>query len=164
MIGELAIKTPSPFQAAGLLSGGNQQKLVLAKWLSTSAEIFLLDEPTQGVDVGTKDEIYRLIRGLAASGKAVLVVSSDLEEVLEIGDRILAIRQGRIVDEFRNGRSRPVSAWSKPSRTGRQHDGAVGSPGSRWHTLVGTDRTGDGRAEPRSFDDHRGFQFSVLIS
>jgi ABC-type sugar transport system ATPase subunit len=102
MIGELAIKTPSPFQAAGLLSGGNQQKLVLAKWLSTSAEIFLLDEPTQGVDVGTKDEIYRLIRGLAASGKAVLVVSSDLEEVLEIGDRILAIRRGRIVGEFRN--------------------------------------------------------------
>jgi ABC-type sugar transport system ATPase subunit len=84
------------------LSGGNQQKLVLAKWLSTSAEIFLLDEPTQGVDVGTKDEIYRLIRGLAASGKAVLVVSSDLEEVLEIGDRILAIRRGRIVGEFRN--------------------------------------------------------------
>jgi ABC-type sugar transport system ATPase subunit len=102
MIGELAIKTPSPFQAAGLLSGGNQQKLVLAKWLSTSAEIFLLDEPTQGVDVGTKDEIYRLIRGLAASGKAVLVVSSDLEEVMEIGDRILAIRRGRIVGEFRN--------------------------------------------------------------
>jgi ABC-type sugar transport system ATPase subunit len=108
MIGELAIKTPSPFQVAGLLSGGNQQKLVLAKWLSTSAEIFLLDEPTQGVDVGTKLEIYRLIRGLAASGKAVLVVSSDLEEVLEIGDRILAVRQGRIVNEFRNDALNPA--------------------------------------------------------
>jgi len=102
MIDELAIKTPSPFQAAGLLSGGNQQKLVLAKWLSTSAEIFLLDEPTQGVDVGTKEEIYRLIRDLAAAGKAVLVVSSDLEEVLEIGDRVLTVRRGRIVGEFRN--------------------------------------------------------------
>jgi ABC-type sugar transport system ATPase subunit len=102
MIVDLTIRTPSPFQAAGLLSGGNQQKLVLAKWLSTAADIFLLDEPTQGVDVATKAEIYRLIRSIAASGKAVLVVSSDLEEVLEIGDRILAIRQGRIVAEFRN--------------------------------------------------------------
>ena len=101
MIRNLAIKTSGPFQAAGLLSGGNQQKLVLAKWLSTSAEIFLLDEPTQGVDVGTKEEIYRLIRDMSASGKAILVVSSDLEEVLEIGDRILAIRRGRVVDEFR---------------------------------------------------------------
>jgi ribose transport system ATP-binding protein len=102
MIVDLTIRTPSPFQAAGLLSGGNQQKLVLAKWLSTAADIFLLDEPTQGVDVATKAEIYRLIRSIAASGKAVLVVSSDLEEVMEIGDRILAIRQGQIVAEFRN--------------------------------------------------------------
>jgi ribose transport system ATP-binding protein len=102
MIAELAIRTPSPRQAAGLLSGGNQQKLVLAKWLSTAADIVLLDEPTQGVDVATKAEIYRLIRSLAAAGKAVLVVSSDLEEVMEIGDRILALRQGRIVAEFRN--------------------------------------------------------------
>ena len=102
MIRDLAIRTPGLFQATATLSGGNQQKLVLAKWLSTSAEIFLLDEPTQGVDVGAKEEIYRLIRNLAASGKAVLVVSSDLEEVMEIGDRILAIRQGRIVGEFIN--------------------------------------------------------------
>jgi ribose transport system ATP-binding protein len=102
MITDLTIKPPSPFRAAGLLSGGNQQKLVLAKWLSTAVDIFLLDEPTKGVDVATKAEIYRLIRSMAASGKAVLVVSSDLEEVMEIGDRILAIRQGRIVAEFRN--------------------------------------------------------------
>jgi ribose transport system ATP-binding protein len=100
MIAELAIKTSGPFQPAALLSGGNQQKVVLSKWLSTSAEVFLLDEPTQGVDVGAKEEIYRLIRDLAAAGKAVLVASSDLEEVLEIGDRVLAIRRGRIVGEF----------------------------------------------------------------
>jgi ribose transport system ATP-binding protein len=100
MIAELAIKTAGPLQAAALLSGGNQQKLVLSKWLSTSAEVFLLDEPTQGVDVGAKEEIYRLIRGLAAAGKALLVASSDLEEVLEIGDRVLAFRRGRIVGEF----------------------------------------------------------------
>ena len=108
MIAELAIKTSGPFQAAGLLSGGNQQKLVLSKWLSTSSELFLLDEPTQGVDVGAKDEIYRLIRDLAAAGKAVLVASSDLEEVLEIGDRILAIRRGRIVGEFRGDSIEPA--------------------------------------------------------
>jgi ribose transport system ATP-binding protein len=102
MLNALAIKTSSPFRPAGSLSGGNQQKLVVAKWLSTSADVFLLDEPTQGVDVGAKEEIYRLIRDIAASGKGVLVVSSDLEEVLEIGQRILAIRQGRIVEEFIN--------------------------------------------------------------
>jgi len=102
MLKALAIKTSSPFRPAGSLSGGNQQKLVVAKWLSTSADVFLLDEPTQGVDVGAKEEIYRLIRDIAASGKGVLVVSSDLEEVLEIGHRILAIRQGRIVGEFIN--------------------------------------------------------------
>jgi ribose transport system ATP-binding protein len=102
MITDLAIRTPSARQAAGLLSGGNQQKLVLAKWLSISADIFLLDEPTQGVDVATKAEIYKLIRSLAGAGKAVLVASSDLEEVMEIGDRILAIRQGRVVAEFGN--------------------------------------------------------------
>jgi len=90
MITELAIRTPSARQAAGLLSGGNQQKLVLAKW------------PTQGVDVATKAEIYELIRRLAAAGKAVLVASSDLEEVMEIGDRILALRQGHVVAEFGN--------------------------------------------------------------
>jgi ABC-type sugar transport system ATPase subunit len=100
MIAELAIKTSGPLQPAALLSGGNQQKVVLSKWLSTSAEVFLLDEPTQGVDVGAKEEIYRLIRDLAAAGKAVLVASSDLEEVLEIGDRVLAMRRGRIVGEF----------------------------------------------------------------
>jgi ribose transport system ATP-binding protein len=108
MIGELAIRTSGPFQAASLLSGGNQQKLVLAKWLSTSAQIFLLDEPTQGVDVGAKEEIYRLIRDLSAAGKGVLVVSSDLEEVLEIGDRVLAVRRGRIVEEFRRDALDPV--------------------------------------------------------
>lgn len=77
MIAELAIKTAGPLQAAALLSGGNQQKLVLSKWLSTSAEVFLLDEPTKGVDVGAKEEIYRLIRGLAAAGKALLMELQD---------------------------------------------------------------------------------------
>jgi ABC-type sugar transport system ATPase subunit len=107
MILELAIRTPGPFVPAGLLSGGNQQKVVLAKWLSTSADIFLLDEPTQGVDASAKQEIYRLIRDVAATGKGVLVASSDLEEVLEIADRILAVRRGRIVGEFINDNLKP---------------------------------------------------------
>jgi ribose transport system ATP-binding protein len=107
MIADLSIRTPSPFRPAGSLSGGNQQKVVLAKWLSTSADIFLLDEPTQGVDVGAKEEIYGLIRDIAGAGKGVLVVSSDLEEVLAIGNRILAIHQGRIVGEFINGNVDP---------------------------------------------------------
>jgi ribose transport system ATP-binding protein len=85
---------------AGTLSGGNQQKVVLAKWLSTDANVFLFDEPTQGVDVGAKSEIHDIIRNLAVRGKAVLIASSDLEEVLAVADRVLAMRQGRIVAEF----------------------------------------------------------------
>jgi len=100
LISRLNIRPPNPRAVAGALSGGNQQKVVLAKWLSTNATIFLFDEPTQGVDVGAKDEIYRLIDQLAAQGRTVLVVSSDLEEVLAIGDRVLAMHVGRIVAEF----------------------------------------------------------------
>ncbi len=103
MIDRLNIRTPDPRTAAGSLSGGNQQKVVLAKWLSTDAKVLLFDEPTQGVDVGAKDEIYAIINQLAAQGRAVLVVSSDLEEVLTIGHRVLAMRSGRIVAEFLAG-------------------------------------------------------------
>jgi ABC-type sugar transport system ATPase subunit len=100
LIGRLSIRTPDPRTPAGALSGGNQQKVVLAKWLSTDAQVLLFDEPTQGVDVGAKDEIYRLIGQLAAEGRAILIVSSDLEEVLAVGDRVLVMRDGRIVEEF----------------------------------------------------------------
>ena len=103
LINQLNIRTPGPLTAAGSLSGGNQQKVVLAKWLSTDARVFLFDEPTQGVDVGAKDEIYALINLLAAQGRTVLIVSSDLEEVLTIGHRVLAMRSGRIVAEFAGG-------------------------------------------------------------
>lgn len=100
LIDRLNIRPPDPRAIAGKLSGGNQQKVVLAKWLSTNATIFLFDEPTQGVDAGAKDEIYALIDQLAEQGRTVVVVSSDLEEVLAIGDRVLAMRAGRIVAEF----------------------------------------------------------------
>ncbi|MDH3234042.1 MAG: sugar ABC transporter ATP-binding protein [Alphaproteobacteria bacterium] len=102
LIETLAIKVSSPFAAAATLSGGNQQKVVLAKWLSADVGVFLFDEPTQGVDVGAKEEIYTLIDDLAESGKAIVVVSSDMEEVLEIADRVVTMREGRIVGEFVN--------------------------------------------------------------
>jgi rhamnose transport system ATP-binding protein len=82
------------------LSGGNQQKVVLAKWLATKPKVMLLDEPTRGIDIGAKAEVHRLIAELAAAGMAVLIISSDLPEVLAMSDRILVMREGRIVAEF----------------------------------------------------------------
>jgi ribose transport system ATP-binding protein len=103
MIRALNIRPADATVEAGTLSGGNQQKVVLAKWLSTDANVFLFDEPTQGVDVGAKNEIHDIVRNLAARGKAILIASSDLEEVLAVADRVLAMRQGRIVAEFSGG-------------------------------------------------------------
>jgi ABC-type sugar transport system ATPase subunit len=100
MIRALNIRPADASVEAGTLSGGNQQKVVLAKWLSTDANVFLFDGPTQGVDIGAKSEIHDIVRNLAARGKAVLIASSDLEEVLAVADRVLAMRQGRIVAEF----------------------------------------------------------------
>jgi ABC-type sugar transport system ATPase subunit len=82
------------------LSGGNQQKVVLSKWLATKPKVMLLDEPTRGIDIGAKAEVHRLIAELAAAGMAVLMISSDLPEVLAMSDRILVMREGRIVAEF----------------------------------------------------------------
>jgi ribose transport system ATP-binding protein len=104
LIRHLAIRTPGCWTLARFLSGGNQQKVVLAKWLSTEAHLILFDEPTQGLDVGAKDEIYALIDSLADQGKAVMVASSDMEEVLKIADRVIVVRGGRIVDEFAGDR------------------------------------------------------------
>ena len=99
-IKELAIKTPTGEKKVRELSGGNQQKVVLAKWLLTGAEVFLFDEPTRGVDVGAKAEIYELMNRLAAEGKAILMISSELPEVLGMSDRILVMRQGAITGEL----------------------------------------------------------------
>ena len=97
---DLRIRTPSVQQLARYLSGGNQQKVVLAKWLATGARILFLDEPTRGVDVGAKQEIYQLIESLAASGVAIVLMSSELPEVLGLADRVLVMREGRIAGEF----------------------------------------------------------------
>src|SRR5215213_9045638 len=90
------IKTPTPEMRAANLSGGNQQKVVLAKWLTFSPRVLIFDEPTRGIDVGAKAEIYELIRKLAADGVSVIVISSEMEEVLGISDRIAVMHEGRL--------------------------------------------------------------------
>ncbi len=96
----LRIRLASPEQPVGHLSGGNQQKVVLAKWLERHCEVLLFDEPTRGIDVGAKVEIYRLINDLAAAGKAILLISSELPEVLGMSDRILVMHEGRLTGEL----------------------------------------------------------------
>jgi ABC-type sugar transport system ATPase subunit len=100
LINDLRVKTATASVAAQTLSGGNQQKLVIGKWLATKPRVLILDEPTRGVDVGAKAEIYKLIRELAAKGMAVVIISSDLPEVLLLSDRILVMRGGTISGEL----------------------------------------------------------------
>jgi ribose transport system ATP-binding protein len=97
---ELRIKTPSLDQKVVFLSGGNQQKVVLSKWLCSAAEAFIFDEPTRGVDVGAKAEIYQLMNRLTAAGVAIMMISSEMLEVLGMSDRIMVMRGGRIAGEF----------------------------------------------------------------
>jgi ribose transport system ATP-binding protein len=92
----LRIKSESVATVVGTLSGGNQQKVVLAKWLSMRPSVLIFDEPTRGVDVGAKTEIYDLMRGLADSGVAILMISSDLEEVIGVSDRMAVMHEGAI--------------------------------------------------------------------
>ena len=99
-IDELHIATPSTRKLVGELSGGNQQKVMLAKWLALDPTVLIVDEPTRGVDVGARAEIYRILRSLAAKGVALLVVSSDLPEVLALADRIVVMADGRTVGEL----------------------------------------------------------------
>jgi putative multiple sugar transport system ATP-binding protein len=94
------IKAPTVMSVVGKLSGGNQQKVVLSKWLYTDPEVLILDEPTRGIDVGAKYEIYVIINKLVAAGKAVIVISSELPEVLGICDRVYALSEGRITGEL----------------------------------------------------------------
>ena len=97
---KLRVVTPTIDQRVMFLSGGNQQKVVLAKWLYADCEFMIFDEPTRGIDVGARREIYELINSLVADGKTVIVVSSDMEEILGISDRILIMHEGRISGEI----------------------------------------------------------------
>jgi ribose transport system ATP-binding protein len=96
----LAIRTPSATQQVGLLSGGNQQKVVIAKWLQRDCDVLFFDEPTRGIDVGAKNEIYKLLRSLADQGKAVVMISSELPEILRMSDRVIVMCEGRITGEL----------------------------------------------------------------
>jgi len=104
-IKKLAIKTPGDTQEARLLSGGNQQKVVIAKWLLRDCDILIFDEPTRGIDVGAKAEIYRLLIALAAEGKAIIVISSELPEVLRLSHRIAVMCEGRLTGFLPGGAS-----------------------------------------------------------
>ena len=100
MIGRLRVKTPGREQVVRYLSGGNQQKVVLGKWLAMEPRVLLMDEPTRGIDVGAKQEIYELMEELASRGVAILFVSSEMEEVLRMSDRVLVMHEGRIAGEL----------------------------------------------------------------
>ena len=97
---KLQVKTPSIQQKVVNLSGGNQQKVIIGKWLSTDSKILIFDEPTRGIDVGTKAEIYKIMEELAASGVGIIMISTELPETLGISDRVLVMRKGRIVAEL----------------------------------------------------------------
>jgi ribose transport system ATP-binding protein len=96
----LNIRTPSATQEVRLLSGGNQQKIVIAKWLDRDCDILFFDEPTRGIDIGAKNDIYKLLRSLADQGKAIVMISSELPEILRMSDRIIVMCEGRITGEL----------------------------------------------------------------
>ncbi|MDX6405028.1 MAG: D-xylose transport system ATP-binding protein [Blastocatellia bacterium] len=109
---ELHIKANSVFTVAGTLSGGNQQKVVLAKWLLTNPRVLFLDEPTRGIDVGAKQEIYAQINRLAESGLAIVLVSSELPEILGLSDRVIVLHEGRVTGEFTRSEATPEAVMS----------------------------------------------------
>ena len=97
---QLKIRTPSIDQFVRNLSGGNQQKVIIAKWLAVQPKVLIVDEPTRGVDVGAKMEIYSLLRKMASQGVAVVMISSELPEVLGMSDRVMVIREGHFAGEL----------------------------------------------------------------
>jgi ribose transport system ATP-binding protein len=103
MIDGMNIKTPSVRQLVVNLSGGNQQKVVLAKWFIRHCKVYIFDEPTRGIDVGAKVEIYRLMQNLAKRGAAVIMISSELPEVMNISDKIAVVFEGKVVKQFNKG-------------------------------------------------------------
>jgi ribose transport system ATP-binding protein len=106
-IKELGIKTPSLFQVVNNLSGGNQQKVVVGKWLFCDSKILIFDEPTRGIDVGTKYAIYELIGALAREGRGIIMISSDLPEILGLTDRILVLHEGSLAATLTTAKTTP---------------------------------------------------------
>ena len=116
---KLKIKTPTVEQLVGNLSGGNQQKVLLAKWMFAEPDIMLLDEPTRGIDVGAKYEIYCIINELAAAGKSVVMISSELPEVLGLSDRIYIMNEGKMVGEMKGSEATQESIMAMILKSGR---------------------------------------------
>jgi ribose transport system ATP-binding protein len=109
---KMRVKSPSMETPSITLSGGNQQKLVIAKWLAAQCDVLLVDEPTRGVDVGAKAEIHELLRDLASSGKAILLVSSDMPELLALSDRVVVLREGVQIGELEGHRADETNVMS----------------------------------------------------
>lgn len=134
-VSDLAIRCTDAEQPAGTLSGGNQQKVVVAKWLARDAEVFLFDEPTRGIDVAARGRIYELFDELVAAGKTLVIVSSDLEELFATCDRIAVMASGRLVETF----ARPD--WSEEeimrASFGRPREGGAPSTGPAEQSVVG---------------------------
>jgi ribose transport system ATP-binding protein len=107
-VAKLNIKTPGVQQVVNNLSGGNQQKVVVAKWLERDSKILLMAEPTRGIDVGSKAEIYRIAEECCQKGAGVLIVSSELPEIMAISDRIVVMKDGRVAGEFRTEDTNPT--------------------------------------------------------
>ncbi len=122
----LSIKAPSCLVLASTLSGGNQQKVILGRWLMTKPRVLILDEPTRGIDVGAKSEIYRLIDDLALQGLAILVVSSDMPELMGLSDRIITFCEGRVTGEFARGKATQEQLlWAATRTEGRSNANAI---------------------------------------
>jgi rhamnose transport system ATP-binding protein len=131
----------SYMQAVRQLSGGNQQKVVLAKWLATKPQVLILDEPTRGIDVGTKAEVHRLISQLAGQGLAILMISSELPEVLGMSDRILVMREGRLTGEFSRAEATQEGIMAAATGSTRSLSASGNGPG-----LTATQLTGEAPA------------------
>jgi len=117
---KLRIKTPSLNTPVKNLSGGNQQKVVVAKWLARDCDVLIFDEPTRGIDVGAKEEIYQLLGVLASEGKSVIVISSELSEVLRVADRVIVMSQGRITGELTNAEANQENIMQFATKSARQ--------------------------------------------
>ena len=124
MIKKLLIKTPNSEQKVGSLSGGNQQKVVIGKWLATNPQVLILDEPTRGVDIGAKKEIYDLMNELVLQGVAILMISSELPEVLGMSDRILVMHEGKISGEFTQEDASQEKIMLSATGGGNRHAGS----------------------------------------
>ncbi|MGA2547831.1 MAG: sugar ABC transporter ATP-binding protein [Rectinemataceae bacterium] len=131
MVSKMEIKTPSLRQQVRFLSGGNQQKIVLSKWFVRDCKVYIFDEPTRGIDVGAKVEIYKLMQNLAMQGAGVIMVSSELLEVMNMSDRLEVVFNGQIVKEFRKGKasSEEIMEYALGLHAGAPDDKATESPG-----------------------------------